>query len=123
MGFGEFRQQLFSPPTGNGLFRGRGRAGGAAGENDADRTREVQGPAIAVRLRPLSAARNLWANVAASATAKLGTDAPAAHTSSSEAFVTEPKTGLQLPGEARCLPHVSYRLLIYRMDPIVFFVR
>eukprot|EP00227_Mantoniella_beaufortii_P002216 CAMPEP_0197616070 /NCGR_PEP_ID=MMETSP1326-20131121/60343_1 /TAXON_ID=1155430 /ORGANISM="Genus nov. species nov., Strain RCC2288" /LENGTH=349 /DNA_ID=CAMNT_0043184951 /DNA_START=280 /DNA_END=1331 /DNA_ORIENTATION=- len=106
MGLGEFfrgvradaiqrqqqQQQLFSPTSGGGLVRGIGSS--RAQEGTTRDAEQQQGPAIAVRLRPLSAARNLWANVASASVTKLGMmDAVG------KKFVTEPKTGLQLPSE------------------------
>lgn len=55
---------------------------------------EAEPPIFAIRLRPLSAARALWAN-AAGASSRLAMDAQGRRVE----FVTEPKTGLKLPGK------------------------
>ena len=54
-------------------------------------------PFLTVRARPIYSARQLWASVSsASSAARLGMDSDGKRLE----FVTEPKTGLRLPGEA-----------------------
>ena len=74
---------------------------GSTGEADVE-----YDPPIAIRMRPLSHARKLWANAAGSSS-RLGMDAKGNRVE----FVTEPKTGLKLPGKDPPRAHTVTRQL------------
>jgi hypothetical protein len=71
---------------------------------------EAEPPIFAIRLRPLSAARALWAN-AAGASSRLAMDAQGRRVE----FVTEPKTGLKLPGKEDAIPAASPELYSFSL--------
>lgn len=67
---------------------------GGADVDDANRS-----AVVSIRLRPIAAARRLWANAAGSSS-RLGMDASGKRVE----LVTEPKTGLKLPGASSPYP-------------------
>ena len=98
------RRAAFMGATSGGGGGGGGVGGGnrgAGGEAAAPASDVEYEPPVAIRMRPLSHARKLWANAAGAATSsRLGMNADGKRVE----FVTEPKTGLKLPGEERTFP-------------------
>ncbi|EEH56898.1 uncharacterized protein MICPUCDRAFT_57971 [Micromonas pusilla CCMP1545] len=70
----------------------------SATEDAATTTGAARAPFLSTRLKPISDARKLWASATQS---RLGVETSFSGGSDRVAFVTEPRTGLKLPGARR----------------------